>query len=138
MSEPGLKRNTMCIKDCPITSSEKCKELLNKYRDERKKSLKAMSSKKSYEERYEVILNDCYNRLALCDYGAKFSAMPSASLNNILALSINSTTKTPQSPIKFRLYLSGEGTAATAVKKVSLTNTITLSGSGLPVRLRNV
>lgn len=49
------------VKDCLIALSGKCKEILNKYRDKRKYSLKVMSSEKSYDGRYEVILIDCYN-----------------------------------------------------------------------------
>lgn len=64
--------------------------------------------------------------------------MPSASLNNLLLLSYNSTIETLKSPIQLKLAVSGEKAAATAEKKVSLPFTITLPGSGLPVLLRNV
>lgn len=111
---------------------------MKKYRNEHKKFVNSMSSMKPSEARYKVVLSDSLNCPAPWDYSADFSAIQSPDLGKLSRSSNNIVVKTFQLLLKLQLAVSVENTIATASKKVTDPITITLPGSGMPVRLQNV
>lgn len=125
-------------KSYSITSLEEQKELLRKYRYDKCKSLKSKTESITSDGRYKVILNNRVTCLALCDYGADYSAMPWSLLFQHSNYTGYIEVMTLSTPNEFQLVVCDEKAAASAPKKVSTFRTNMRAESGLYVWLRGV
>lgn len=109
------RRGIHRVKNYKITSLQKQKVLLRKYRDENCNLLKSMTVSKASDRRYnKVIINDQVSCLVLWGYGKHYSAILSSLLIKLLKSSEDVEAKTSSALTEFQLdvYDDKEATSA--------------------------
>lgn len=140
------------LRDCPNTSDEKKKELFEEYRAQRKnnnggnKFMKAVklpdgTPPDASEGRYRILLEDQVTAVALGDYGSDESAISSAVCDKLLASNQTGFPTILADPIKLSTAISSTTSnpiTFTASRRVTLSVTIILPNTHLPIRIHGV
>lgn len=153
---PCLNKNVCSgihrISECPVTSDEKKKELLDEYRRSARhtnkgKQVRMQAMKDSLNvikacseaDRFDIRLEDKIPSIALGDTGSDESAIDARLFREIKNEDSSIRTQLFKVPQQLTLAIScGKETIFTASKRVYVSVTIFLPGSKLPLRVRNV
>lgn len=134
------------MKDCKSTSEEMKKELLAEFYEE-KKNLKSVTrvpvvpTPNAAEGRYQVMIEDKIQAVALGDYGSDINAIPASIYETVIASEPTITTQTLPKPMLLKLAIANateQGSDFTASRTSYMSVTIVLNGSNIPVRIRGV
>ncbi len=133
--------------DCPKTSDEKRKELLDAYYNS-KKSAKSVRNTESEpiktehadatKRRYRVLLADKVETIALGDSGSDFNAITVQNIRNLLNCATHLIPRKFKHPISLSTAVSDPSINFTSSQSIVISITIVLPGSEMPVRLRGV
>ncbi len=143
------------LRDCPDTSTELKKELLKKRWEEKKKkaeetkkqrtaksmkqSTTAETSNHSTDDgRFNIIINNVVQDVALGDYGSDFNAMPQSTFTKILKATPKVISKQFSPPMELMGAFKTDKETFSTSKSAVLNITLILPGSNIRVRIRGV
>lgn len=137
------------IRDCKFTSEERKKELLQEYYKNRKAQVKSVKladmqntqTPSAEDGRYKVILEDVVSATALGDYGSDQCAMPNSLLKEVIQADSTVPVEILEEPLQLEAAVKGtkdNPILFSASKTATLSLTIMLPGSNIPVRIRGV
>ena len=136
------------VRYCPKTSDEQKKKLLEEYRANKKKrngktigKLVCTSVVRSNPEndRFDILLHNSINAVAVGDTGSDVNAMDSRLLQTLQETNHTLPIKVLEKPISLNCAINtGKDIPFTASKRVEISITIFLPGSKLPLRVHKV